>query len=141
MADYVLDKGYIWGETTAAQRGRFVRLDPAASSQKVLNTTAAGVAIGVLQESVDAAKAATTKVQVGVRLMGVARVKMASGATGAVARGAAVSCDAAGYGIAAGGAGTKALGIALQTSLAVTDATHVNTYEIDVLLTPNGQVT
>jgi hypothetical protein len=138
MADYVLDKGYIWGETTAAQRGRFVRLDPTAGSQKVLNVNAARVAIGVLQESVDAAKAVTTKVQVGVRLMGVSRCKVASNT--AITRGALVTCDASGYLVPTSTAGQTIHGIALQAAAAIVDATHVNTPEIDVLLTPGGQV-
>lgn len=128
-ANYVLDKGYVY--ETAAGTEPFLFVKFGADDQKVAAVTlAADVPVGVVQEKLDAAKAATGKAAVDVRILGISRVKVG---VGGVALGALVNNDAAGKAVAVGVAGTKAVGRALQAGVA-DDI-------VDVLLIPGGQVT
>src|SRR5688572_29102694 len=101
MGNFVLDKGFIALSTYASsdvngvQAGRFVRLVSAQTIDRV--TLATQVPIGVVMENVDAAKVATGKAVVDVRVQGIARVTAAA----AIAIGAEVMSDTVGRAITA----------------------------------------
>jgi hypothetical protein len=126
--NYVLDKGYILEGSSAYSRFRFVAAG--ATDQSVTSTIAAGaLALGVIQEEVDAAKVATGKVTADIRILGISRVT----AGAAVTLWAEVTTDASGRAINAATATHRVLGRALQSAAALGD-------EIDVLLVPCGRI-
>ena len=139
---YVLDKGflatgataYVFGEIVRAQAGAVMTTTfnsiARATTATVLTTTAE--LLGVVQEDLDTVRLATGKAEIGVRLLGIARVL--SGA--AVTAGTFVTNDATARAVTV----TKAAGGAQQTLLlgfALTGATAAGQY-IDVLLTPGA---
>lgn len=128
--NFVLDKGFKVGAASSATFGYACELNTA-------DTTGGGVilaagtnrVLGVFQETLDAAKVATGKATVDVRIMGITR-----GVTnGVIAMNAPVFVDATGAFVAAGAAGTKQAGIALTASAGAGGV-------IDVLLTPYAAV-
>jgi hypothetical protein len=126
-ANYVLDKGYVLEGSGAYTAFRFVAAG--ATDSSVTSTIAAGaLALGVIQEDVDAAKVAPTKVVADIRLMGIS--KMVAGA--AVTLWAEVSTDNQGRVINAATT-QRVLGRALQSAAAAGDI-------IDVMLVPCGRL-
>lgn len=138
---YVLDKGFLATGATAYAFGEIVKLVVGIGNftttvnSVVRNTTAtvlttADTMLGVCQEDLDAVRLATGKAEIGVRLMGIARVQTGA----AVTVGKFVTNDATARAIAvtkatAGAQPVPVLGYAL------TGATASGQF-IDVLLTP-----
>jgi hypothetical protein len=122
MADYVLDKGFLWEGHRRVRPFRFVTVGE--GRQSVTEVSCAGQGIGVVQEPLDAAKAATGKAAVDVRLLGVSRCVAAE----AIARGSYVTTTDDGDVVEAC-AQQRIVGIALQDAVECGD-------QIDVLLTP-----
>ena len=121
--NYVLDKGLLVQGVAAVQFGTFYQGGTVAQSATP-HTAINQRAIGVAQETVDAAKVATGKVFADFRILGIARVR----AGAAVALYARVSPDATGRAITAA-AGSFPAGVALSAAAAAEE-------HIDVLLTP-----
>lgn len=141
-SNMVLDKGYLVLSTynSSAAAGvtafRCVKVD-ATTGVIDLNATATAVNVGVVQESVEAAKVATGKVVVDVRLLGITKLRV-SDTPGAIVIGSKVA--ASGTGANAGGvklavATNSPIGIVvgLTGTVAAGDL-------IDVLLTPGMPV-
>jgi hypothetical protein len=134
--NFILDKGYkVDAAATNVEHGRFCKFLASDTTGKTVTTStapavpavAAGFAVGVYQDTVDAAKVATGKHVIGVRIMGISRVR----AGAAIAIGAAVTSDANGKAItvAASTSNSWSYGIALTPAAA--DGDYLN-----VLLTP-----
>jgi hypothetical protein len=132
MANYLLDKGYVALSTynSSAAAGvvskRFVKL--VANQTIDLNVASNTRPVGVVMENVDAAKVATGKAVVDVRLQGIARVI----AGGTITIGGEVMSSTTGTALAAVTAGNIVVGIALQAA--------VSGDEIDVELIPGGRL-
>jgi hypothetical protein len=127
-ANFILDKGYILEGSTAYTAFRFVAAG--ATDTSVTSTIAAGaLALGVIQEDVDAAKVATGKVAADVRILGISKVT----AGAAVTLWAEVVTDTSGRAVNAATSTHRVLGRALQSAAAAGDI-------IDVLLVPCGRV-
>lgn len=87
MADYILGKGYVWQPATGITRGLFVKAGTGAQSATAI-AAITDVAIGVVQETITDAMAATGKAVVAVWVPGsVSRVI----ANAAIAKGAKVA--------------------------------------------------
>lgn len=126
---YVIDKGYLVDSAAVAADFKFARLCKFLASdttgKTVTSFTAASVdAVGVIQETLDAAKISTGKATVGVRLLGIARIE----ASAAIAVGARVAATANGR-IVTGATTVPCVGIALTPAAAAGD-------HVEVLLTP-----
>jgi len=129
--NYVLDKGYLVDASAVAADFKFARLCKFLASdttgKTVTSFTAANVdAVGVVQETLDAAKILTGKATVDVRLLGIARIE----ASAAIAIGARVAATANGR-IATGASTNPCVGIALTPASAAGD-------HVEVLLTPGA---
>lgn len=132
--NYVLDKGFLAeGGSVEYKFGEIVVHGTALQAVARATTAAAtNLFVGVCQETVDAAKVATGKVFVDVRVLGIARVI----AGAAVTKGSRVTNDtsARATAVTRAGAGVQpahVLGIALTPAAAAGD-------HIDVLLTPGA---
>jgi hypothetical protein len=142
--NHVLDKGFkVAAAATNVVFGRACKFNAADTGDVVTTSGApatpavsADYVVGIYQETLDAAKVATGKATVGVRVIGVSRAI----AGGAVAKGDPVTSDANGKLVAVGvNAGVRwQVGIAWTAAAADGDS-------FDVLLTPgvtrNGGVT
>jgi hypothetical protein len=141
--NYVLDKGfYVDAAATNVAFGRWCKFATGTTGDKVTTSAATAAAnppavadflVGVYQETLDAAKVATGKATIGVRMMGITR--MVAGA--AVTIGSRVTSDSTGRAIAAAPTAGQSFwsgGIALTAAAAANDV-------IDVLLTPGGVAT
>jgi hypothetical protein len=128
--NYVLDKGFKVNSAATVAFGFAAALDTTdATGASVITSTASTRVLGVYQETLDAAKVATGKATVEVRIMGITR-----GVTGgAVTIYTPVYVDATGAFVTAGAAGTKQAGIALTGASGTGQV-------IDVLLTPGAAV-
>lgn len=115
-ANYVLDKGFkllsTYNTSAAAGAIRYQVVKIAAGDTADIQTASNAASLGVLQESVDAAKIATGKVIASVRLQGIS--KCIAGA--AIAQGAEVMATAAGKVITAATTGNKVFGRALNAA-------------------------
>lgn len=128
MADYGLDKGFLW-EGTAAQAAFFcVKLGVGGAWTANLTSAITDRAVGVLQEPLDATKAATGRAVVDVRMAGVTRCVAGAAASGVIAAGAQVAPDALGK-VQVAASTQKPIGIALT-------ATSAANQQLDVQLTP-----
>jgi hypothetical protein len=142
--NYLLDKGFLVdAAATNVEHGRFAKFLAADTTGKKITTAtaptsgaailAAEFAVGVYQDTIDAAKIATGKCVTNIRMLGISRVI----AGGTVVIGDRITTDATGRGIAVGavtaGHSKPIAGIAL------TPAT-VGTY-FNCLLTPGAGVT
>jgi hypothetical protein len=126
-ANFILDKGYILEGSSAYTAFRFVAAG--ATDTSVTSTIAAGaLALGVIQEDVDATKVATGKVAADIRILGISKVV----AGAAVTLWSEVATDASGRAINAA-TGHRVVGRALQSAAALGDI-------IDVLLVPCGRL-
>lgn len=132
--NFVLDKGFkvlaTYNSSAAAGVLEYRAVKVAAGDTIDLVAASSDRTLGVVQESVDAAKVATGKVVANVRLLGITKMKV--GATpGSIAQGGLVKSDADGEAIAlATGSGHIPIGINLTAgTIAAGDL-------IDVLLTP-----
>lgn len=122
MADYILGKGYLWQPVTGLQRGLFVKAGSVTQSATAI-TAITDVAIGVLQETISAADAATGKLVIPVWIPGsVSRVV----ANAPIAKGAKVAP-------AANGKAQTAVSTQFPVGIAQSAAAALND-EIDVLL-------
>jgi hypothetical protein len=122
--NFILDKGYaVDAAATNVEYGRFCKFSD--TTGKNVTTSAAPAAaaaadfiVGVYQDTVDAAKVATDKHVINVRLIGISRVQVGAGA---IAVGDRITSDANGKAVVAtatAGATKWAPGIALSASLA-----------------------
>jgi hypothetical protein len=127
-ANFVLDKGYVHEGVAAVTAFRFVKAGAGDQSVAAADTAGALV-LGVVQEDVDAAKVATGKAVVDVRLLGISKVV----AGAAVTLWSEVASDNVGRAINAATATHRVVGRALQSAGAAGDI-------IDVLLVPCGRV-
>jgi hypothetical protein len=126
-ANFILDKGYVLEGSSAYTAFRFVAAG--ATDSSVTSTIAAGaLALGVIQEDVDAAKVATGKVVADIRLLGISKVV----AGAAVTLWAEVATDNQGRAINAATT-HRVIGRALQSAAAAGDI-------IDVLMVPCGRI-
>lgn len=144
--NFILDKGFLVdAAATNVQAGRFCKMATGTTGNKVTTSAAptAGASVvsaeflvGVYQDEIvgmDAAKVATGKATINVRMVGIAR--MIAGA--AVAIGKPVTSDSVGRAVGtAPGAGQQVWqgGVALTAAAAAGDL-------IDVLLTPGAVIT
>lgn len=125
-ASYGLDKGFrVNSAVGELNRFRVVKLNT--SGEIVLATSTSDLAVGVVQEQVDAAKVATGKVVADVRVLGISKVV----AAGALSVGALVTPTTGGKVTGAIG-GNKAVGIVVGGP-AAQDGDIV-----EVLLTPGA---
>jgi hypothetical protein len=129
--NYVLDKGFLVDASAVSADFKTARLVKYLASdttgKTVTSFTAANVdAVGVLMETLDAAKVSTGKATVAVRMLGIARIE----ASAAIALGARVAATANGR-IATGASTNPTVGIAMSTAAASGD-------HVDVLLTPGA---
>lgn len=115
MANFVLDKGFLWQGSGVVSAFYFVGIGSADWTATALTTTTGQRAVGVVQENLDAAKAATGKAIVDVRMLGITRVVVGAGGC---TRNTAGMADATGAAITATGSGKVPLGIFLQTGVA-----------------------
>lgn len=128
MANYVLDKGYAPDGSSAVVAYRFCVLG--SDDQHIdLTPTNGQMALGVVMESVDAAKVVEGGVVVDVRLKGIAPVTVG---TVNVLLGDEVMTQTDGKAVPITGTGTRVAGLALQAG---TEDDIIN-----VLLTPAGAV-
>lgn len=115
-ADYGLDKGWkvlsTYNSSAAAGAIRYQVVKIGAGDTIDIQTASNAASLGVLQESVDAAKIATGKVIANVRLQGVS--KCIAGA--AITQGAEVMATTAGKVITAATTGNKVFGRALTAA-------------------------
>jgi len=124
--NYVLDKGMKASGVAAYTAGRLVK--QTANPQEIGPTTVITDRVfGVVMENVDAARVATGKVFLDIRVLGIARVE----ASAAIAVGARVMPEAA----ATSRAATIAGATAVSFGIALTAAVNPGDF-IDVLLTP-----
>lgn len=121
--DYVLDKGF----TAASALTQFTFVRQSADEAVTAVTATADRVIGVVQQPVVAAD--VNKQAVDVRILGASKVKVG---TGGVTRSNDVMIDASGQVVAPGAAGTRSVGIALQTGVAGD--------LVDVLIIHSGRV-
>jgi hypothetical protein len=145
--NFILDKGYkVDAAATNVAYGRFAKFLAADATGKTITTATvpaggavpapADFAIGVYQDTVDAAKVATGKHVINTRILGISRVV----AGGAVVIGDRIQPDAQGRGTALAAAGITAgqsewvAGIALSPAAAAGD-------HFDCLLTPGAVAT
>jgi hypothetical protein len=134
-ANYVLDKGFLaTGGSVAYATGELVKFAAASVLQpaQVVKTSSQGEAVlGVVTEDLDAAKVATGKAIVGVRLLGIAKVIIGTAAS--VVLGSPLTAKATVATAELAATGDVVFGIAMQAPAADGDI-------IDVLLTPGGRV-
>jgi len=144
--NFVLDKGFkVAAAATNVQAGRFCKFNAGTTGDTVTTSAAptAGAAplaaefiVGVYQDEIvgmDAAKVATGKATINVRMLGISR--MIAGA--AVVIGARVTSDSTGRAVTAApaaGASIQAPGVALTAAAAAGDL-------IDVFINPVGVAT
>lgn len=121
--DYVLDKGF----TAASALTQFTFVRQSADEAVTAVTATTDRVIGVVQQPVVAAD--VNKQAVDVRVLGASKVKVG---TGGVTRSNDVMIDASGQAVAPGAAGTRSVGIALQTGVAGD--------LVDVLIIHSGRV-
>jgi hypothetical protein len=123
--NYVLNKGYVAGGSTAFKLGEVVTLDGDQLVNRAVTADDTPV-IGICTEDVDATKVATGKVVVGVAVHGIC--KAIAGA--AITRGAKLTNDTSARVVTqAGAAGSAVHAVALESASAAGEL-------IDVLLTP-----
>jgi hypothetical protein len=127
--NFVLDKGFLATGAAAYTAGEFVVL-VTPGDQVARATSANSRCIGLVTDSVEAAKVTTGKAQVSIRILGIGRAL----AGGAIAIGDRVATDASARVVtkaqaAAGVQPTPVVGTALTAATAIGDM-------IDVLLTP-----
>ena len=131
--NYILDKGFLAeGGSVAYTEGMLVVMGTAEQSVAKATSASTLLPLGVCQEAVDAVKVATGKVFVGVRILGIARVK--SGA--AVAKGDRITNDTSARGVPVTRAITTA---APQPCFGIAfNAVDAADKYFDMLLTPGG---
>lgn len=126
-----LDKGLLAQGTAAYEIGELVKLGTVPQSCAKLTAAATATdVVGVVIEDIDAAKVATGKAFIGVRLGGIAPVRVG---TASLPKGTRIINNAAGRAVAAGAAGTPAIGILLEAGGAVGTLS-------EVILTPGVTV-
>lgn len=140
-SNYVLDKGFAVLSTynSSAAAGvtayRVVKVASTGLIDLATNATATSGNIGVVQEAVDAAKVATGKAVVDVRLLGISKVVVQTATSLAI--GAKVMCGSAGGAIVAATAASEVLGIIVGSNASA--GTIAAGDIVDVLLTPKVQ--
>jgi hypothetical protein len=130
--NYVLDKGFLAQGSVAYAAGDLVVSGTVEQSVARATSAATLVPFGVCAEDIDATRVATGKAFIGIRLLGIARVKVGA----AVSKDARLTNDTSARAVpitraAAGAQPQPCFGIAL------TAATAANQF-IDMLLTPGG---
>jgi hypothetical protein len=132
--NYVLDKGFIAQGATAYAFGELIA--PGTLTQTCVRATAAPTGtttwLGVCQDSVDQTKIATAKVEVSVRILGIARV--IAGASVAVGNRLTNDTSARAVPVTRAGAGAQPAPV---VGIALTGTSTVGEH-IDVLLTPGA---
>lgn len=120
----MLDKGFTAASALTAYT--FVKFS-ADEAVTAITASATDRPLGITQQPVVAAD--VNKQAVDVRILGVSKAKVG---TGGVTRGFDVAIDNSGQVVAPGAAGSRGVGIAMQTGVAGD--------LVDVLLTPSGRV-
>lgn len=128
MADYGLDKGFLWEGTTAQAAFFCVKLGTGGAWTANLTSAITDRAVGVLQEPLDAAKAVTGRCVVDVRIEGVSRCVAGAANAGVIAAGVPVATDALGK-VQVAVSTQKPIGVSLT-------ATSAANQQLDVQLTP-----